>query len=131
MIADTSHAARVLAHLAASPGRLLPLGEVAAACGLAEDQLRPIVHDLEAAGLVEASRGPGGGLRLARPAAAISLGEIVRHIEGHLARTPPRGRGFLRSKGWMREREPWFAIGPATGRNLRMGIDLPSPPGWG
>jgi Rrf2 family nitric oxide-sensitive transcriptional repressor len=91
MTADTTHAARVLAHLTARSGRLSPFGAVAAACGLAEDQLRPIVHDLEIAGLVNAVRGPGGGLRLARPAAAISLGEIVRHTESRLGADAAEG----------------------------------------
>jgi len=37
---------------------------------------------LTRAGLVESVRGPGGGYVLGRPAAAITVGEIIRAVEG-------------------------------------------------
>jgi Rrf2 family nitric oxide-sensitive transcriptional repressor len=40
-----------------------------------------VVNDLGKAGFVQAVRGRSGGIRLARPASEISLGEIVRHTE--------------------------------------------------
>ena len=44
-----------------------------------------VVHTLGRAGLVETLRGRHGGLRLARPAAGIGLGEVVRATEPELA----------------------------------------------
>ncbi len=46
-----------------------------------------LVSRLAAAGLVESARGTGGGFRLARPAAAISLADIVEAVEGPIAMT--------------------------------------------
>jgi Rrf2 family protein len=44
--------------------------------------LQQLVRPLIAGGLVRSTRGPGGGLTLARPAADITLSEIFRTIEG-------------------------------------------------
>ena len=41
-----------------------------------------LVSRLSSAGLIESTRGTGGGFRLARPAAAISLADIVEAVEG-------------------------------------------------
>ena len=46
-----------------------------------------LVGRLAAAGLVDSARGTGGGFRLARPAAAISLADIVEAVEGPIALT--------------------------------------------
>ena len=49
--------------------------------------VQKLVSRLSAAGMIESARGAGGGFRLARPAAAISLAEIVEAIEGPIAMT--------------------------------------------
>jgi FeS assembly SUF system regulator len=46
-----------------------------------------LVGKLSAAGLLVSSRGTGGGFRLARPAGAISLADIVEAVEGPIAMT--------------------------------------------
>jgi FeS assembly SUF system regulator len=46
-----------------------------------------LVSRLAAAGLIESARGQGGGFRLARPAAAISLADIIEAVEGPIAMT--------------------------------------------
>lgn len=47
--------------------------------------LEQILLTLKHAGFVESRKGPGGGYFLARPAAQIRLGAVVRAIEGPLA----------------------------------------------
>jgi len=47
--------------------------------------LEQILNDLKSARLVESKRGVAGGYRLARRPEAISLAEVVRHVEGALA----------------------------------------------
>ena len=69
--------------LASRPCR--PTGRVAASEArrlLPEPFLRRIVGKLAAAGPVVTARGPGDGIRLARPAAEISLLDVVRALEG-------------------------------------------------
>lgn len=46
-----------------------------------------LVSRLAAAGLIDSARGTGGGFRLARPASAISLADIVEAVEGPIAMT--------------------------------------------
>lgn len=50
--------------------------------------LAQIVRDLRRAGLVEASRGPQGGVKLGLEAAKISVMEIIEAIEGPMALFP-------------------------------------------
>ena len=46
-----------------------------------------LVHRLVRAGLLNSLRGQGGGVKLARPAAAISLADIIEAVEGPIALT--------------------------------------------
>lgn len=48
---------------------------------------KKLVSRLTAAGLIESTRGVGGGIRLARPPASISLADIVEAVEGPIAIT--------------------------------------------
>jgi Rrf2 family transcriptional regulator, iron-sulfur cluster assembly transcription factor len=47
--------------------------------------LEQIFQDLKKAGLIGSKRGPRGGYHLARPASEISLGDILRALEGPVA----------------------------------------------
>ena len=55
--------------------------------GLPLPTVQKLVSRLSAAGLIESARGTGGGFRLARPPAAISLADIVEAVEGPIALT--------------------------------------------
>ncbi len=61
--------------------------ELAAETGLPVPTVQKLVSKLTAAGLLRSTRGAGGGLQLARPAAAISLADIVEAVEGPIALT--------------------------------------------
>ena len=47
--------------------------------------LEQIFQDLKRAGIVASKRGPRGGYHLARPAAEITLGDVIRALEGPVA----------------------------------------------
>src|SRR5262249_41055428 len=47
--------------------------------------LEQIFQDLKKAGLIGSKRGPRGGYHLARPASEISLGDVIRALEGPVA----------------------------------------------
>ena len=49
--------------------------------GLPLPTVQKLVSRLSAAGLIESTRGTGGGFRLSRPPASISLADIVEAIE--------------------------------------------------
>lgn len=61
--------------------------QLAEETGLPVPTVQKLVSKLTAAGLMRSSRGVGGGLRLARPPAAISLADIVEAVEGPIALT--------------------------------------------
>ncbi len=61
--------------------------QLAEETGLPAPTVQKLVSRLTAAGLLRSSRGAGGGLKLGRPAAAISLADIVEAMEGPIALT--------------------------------------------
>jgi FeS assembly SUF system regulator len=63
-------------------------GELAAETGLPLPTVQKLVSLLSRAGLLRSVRGAGGGFKLARPAAAITLADIVEAVEGPIALTP-------------------------------------------
>jgi Rrf2 family protein len=64
---------------------LLRLPEIAEKEQLPQKFLEQIVQSLREVGLVESERGRFGGYRLAMPAGRISIGQVVRLIDGPLA----------------------------------------------
>ena len=68
-------------------GGRVSASELSAETGLPAPTVQKLVSKLVAAGLLRSVRGAGGGLQLARPAAAISLADIVEAVEGPIALT--------------------------------------------
>lgn len=60
---------------------------LAAETGIPLPTAQKLVSRLSAAGLFESSRGTGGGVRLSRPPAAITLADVVEAVEGPIAMT--------------------------------------------
>ncbi|MFQ6058343.1 MAG: RrF2 family transcriptional regulator [Anaerolineae bacterium] len=66
----------------------VPLAEVAQTEGISLAYLEQIIAPLRKAGLVESTRGAYGGYALAREPQAITVGQIVRALEGPIAPYP-------------------------------------------
>ncbi len=77
----TDYAFRVLIHLALNPERRVTILEIAKDYGISKNHLMKVVNLLANAGMVTASRGSQGGLKLAWQADEITVGEIVRLTE--------------------------------------------------
>jgi Rrf2 family nitric oxide-sensitive transcriptional repressor len=77
----TNLAARVLMACAVNEGVTLRTSEIARSCNASLNHLLQVVNALQAKGFVETLRGRSGGLRLSRPAAQISMGEVFRLFE--------------------------------------------------
>ena len=77
----TDYALRVLMHLATHPDRPASIGLIARSYGISQNHLMKVVHDLGKEGFLVTTRGRGGGLKLARPAEQIVVGDVVRHTE--------------------------------------------------
>lgn len=79
----TKYAVKALVHLARAPARASILGrELAQRAGIPLHYLSKIMLVLRNAGLVDTTRGLGGGYRLSRPADQILLEEAVKLFEG-------------------------------------------------
>ena len=66
-------------------GARVSAAQLAEETGLPAPTVQKLVSRLTAAGLLRSIRGAGGGLQLARPAAAITLADIVEAVEGPIA----------------------------------------------
>src|SRR5690606_10150166 len=62
-------------------------GMLAGQTGIPGPTAQKLVSQLARAGLLVASRGSGGGVRLARPAAAINVAEIIEAVQRPIALT--------------------------------------------
>jgi FeS assembly SUF system regulator len=62
-------------------------GQLAEETGIPLPTVQKLVSKLSSAGLLRSARGAGGGFKLARPAAAVSLADIIEAIEGPIAMT--------------------------------------------
>ncbi len=84
------YALRAMLFLAECPlaGPPTPMNRIAAEANVPRKFLELILADLKGAQLLDSQRGKMGGYRLARPAHLISLGDIIRTIEGPLALVP-------------------------------------------
>ena len=78
----TDFALRALMRLAGEPTRLFSTSEIALEFGISRNHLAKVIRDLADGGFITTQRGVGGGFALARPPQAITLGEIVRALEG-------------------------------------------------
>lgn len=77
----TDYSLRILLYLAEHTDRAVATREVSEAYGVSWNHLVRVVQTLQAHGFVKTSAGRGGGMSLARDAAAINIGEVVRVTE--------------------------------------------------
>ena len=77
----TDYTLRVLMYCATHRDRLVTIGELAEQHGLSKNHLMKVVNDLARQGLIETTRGRGGGLRLLAEPGSIRIGDVVRTSE--------------------------------------------------
>lgn len=84
------YALRAMLFLAAAPagGPPIPMARIAREANVPRKFLELILADLREAGFVRSHRGKFGGYCLSMPTHLISMGEIIRVIEGPLALIP-------------------------------------------
>jgi len=89
----TDYSLRVLMYLAAKPDGLSTIREIAAAYAISHNHLMKVVFELGQYGLLENLRGRSGGIRLARAADQIRIGDVVRFTESNTALVECFGAG--------------------------------------
>ncbi len=83
--AKVDYALRAVTELAASPPGFVTAERLAAAQGIPLKFLENILLELRRAEIVASQRGAEGGYRLAKPAADVSLADVIRAVEGPIA----------------------------------------------
>ena len=77
----TDYAFRLLIQVAAADPELVTISKTAESYGISRNHLTKIANDLVRGGYLAAVRGRSGGLRLAKPAKSINVGDVVRFCE--------------------------------------------------
>jgi Rrf2 family nitric oxide-sensitive transcriptional repressor len=78
------YALRVLIYVGVKRGGLATIPEIVGHFDISRGHLMKVVHRLGRKGYVETIRGKDGGIRLARRAALISVGAVIRDMEPEL-----------------------------------------------
>ena len=76
------------------PGQPVKIADIAGRQKIPQKFLELILASLKQGGFVESRRGAEGGYLLARPAETLTVGEVLRYVEG-----PQQGKGRDRRKG--------------------------------
>ena len=100
------------------PGEPVRIAEIARRQKIPQKFLELILASLKQAGFVESRRGAEGGYLLARSPDSLTVGEVLRYIEG-ASQTKSRSRrkdcAFLHSRHYIIENERSKASGRARG----------------
>jgi Rrf2 family protein len=75
---------------------MVMIGDIAERENVPRKFLEAMLVDLRKRGLLDSRRGKYGGYRLAKPAEAISFGEIIRIVDGPLAPLPCASKSGFR-----------------------------------
>ncbi len=78
---QTAYSIRILIHCAQSPDRFVKTSEIARLHQITDHNVAKIVPMLVQAGFVATARGRSGGIKLAKAAAEIRIGDVVRATE--------------------------------------------------
>ncbi|GIU24905.1 Rrf2 family transcriptional regulator [Shewanella schlegeliana] len=83
----TDYGLRTLMYLALHSEResLFRISEITEVFDLSANHISKVVHHLGKLGYLQTVRGKSGGFRLAKPAAEINIGQVVRALENSLA----------------------------------------------
>ena len=109
--AKADYAVRALAELAANGGGPVKGERLAAAQQIPPKFLEAILAQLRQRGLLQSRRGSDGGYWLARPAAEITLADIIRAADGPLARVRGQRPERVSYEGSARRlTEVWIAV---------------------
>lgn len=81
----SDYALRVLIYTGLEQDRRVTIRNISDAYGISRNHLMKVVSQLTRLGYLQAQRGPGGGIMLARPPAKIKLVDVIRDTEEDLA----------------------------------------------
>lgn len=77
----TDYTLRTLIYLGLHPNELVTVRQISDAYDISNSHMTKVVHQLGQSGLVQTTRGRGGGIQLAVDPAQIGIGDVVRATE--------------------------------------------------
>jgi Rrf2 family protein len=119
--AKGEYAVKAMLDLALHSGKgLIPIQEIASRQGIPQRYLEQVLLLLKRAGFLTSKRGSAGGYNLMRPAQEITVGEVIRAIEGSLV---PLDSGRRRGRGSVQDQsgdlhELWRKVSDAVSEVL-------------
>ncbi|CAN5724888.1 RrF2 family transcriptional regulator [soil metagenome] len=118
--AKADYAVRAAAELAATTdSKPLKRDQISAAQNIPAKFLETILLELKHAGIVKSTRGAEGGYSLARPAADISVADVIRAVDGPLANVRGERVETVEYEGAARAlRDIWVAVRASLRRVL-------------
>lgn len=96
---QTRYALRVLTYCAERHPDLVQVGAIAADTGLTEYTIYKLLKTATKEGIVASTRGRGGGIRLARAPADITVGTVIRSFEPRFRECAPAALMAVREPG--------------------------------
>ncbi len=121
--ARVDYALRAMSELAAA-GAPRTVDQLSAAQHIPNKYLESILGELRRDGLLRSQRGPDGGYRLARPADAISIADVIRALDGELANVRGSRPENLEYAGAAQSlQQVWIAL-RASERQILEGVSL-------
>ncbi|MCS6952303.1 MAG: Rrf2 family transcriptional regulator [Bryobacterales bacterium] len=112
------YALQAVFDLATQPqGAPVKIAEIARRQRIPQKFLELILANLKQGGFVESRRGAEGGYLLARPPETITVGEVLRHIEG------PAGEGSRGARRRGREETPFTELWRSVDRAVSAILD--------
>lgn len=117
------YALRAMSELAAADAPRT-VDQLSVAQRIPNKYLESILGELRRGGLLRSQRGPDGGYRLARPAAGISIADVIRALDGELANVRGSRPEHLEYVGAAAPlQEVWIAL-RASERLILEGVSL-------
>ncbi|GAA3572138.1 RrF2 family transcriptional regulator [Microlunatus spumicola] len=121
--ARVDYALRAMSELAAADAPRT-VDQLSAAQHIPNKYLESILGELRRGGLLRSQRGPEGGYRLARPADAISIADVIRALDGELANVRGSRPENLEYAGSAQPlQQVWIAL-RASERQILEGVSL-------
>ena len=121
--ARVDYALRAMSELAAANAPRT-VDQLSAAQHIPNKYLESILGELRRDGLLRSQRGPEGGYRLARPAAEISIADVIRALDGELANVRGSRPENLEYAGAAQSlQQVWIAL-RASERQILEGVSL-------
>ncbi len=107
----TDYGSVILAYMACRPKDVMSAASLAKSVYLPESTVRKLLKMLTKSGLLCSGRGRHGGYQLARPAAQISLADIISALEGSIALTECSVRpGLCQTEAHCEIRQNWQGV---------------------